>query len=63
MPKVEVTVSTDKIGSEVQKVFDIDNEDWKDMQSWEKDEMMLGLLLEHGMINWDYMVVPCLRLK
>ena len=55
--KVEITVRTDKVGSNMERIIKIDDDEWNDMDDQERDEHALGIVLQN-MIEWGYEEVP-----
>lgn len=49
--KVKISVSTDKIGSGVDKIIDIDDEDFEDMDETEIERHIEEVVWEHATMN------------
>ena len=52
--KVTIYVSTDKVGSRVEKTIEFDAEEWLDMDFKERDEVCHECLFDECMIDWGW---------
>jgi hypothetical protein len=50
--QIEISVRTNKVGSESKQIIQFDKEDWDDMGGDERQELMLEELF--NMIDWDW---------
>lgn len=51
--KIEITIRTDKVGSEVTRIVEFDREDWDEMDGWVKDKVLLEDEV-NPMIEWSW---------
>lgn len=52
--RIELTVRTDRLGSQTDTVIPFDREDWEAMSPLEQDKAILEELLTSGLIEWNY---------
>lgn len=52
MMKIQVYVSTNRVGSKCSKIVDVDDEGWSEMDDRERDEYMRDEMF--SMIEWGY---------
>lgn len=50
--EIKITVRTDRVGSEDERVVEFDREEWQDMDEMERKEACLEIMIE--MVQWDY---------
>ena len=54
---IEITVRTNKVGSDCQFKFSFRKEDWDEMNEMERNQFCFEALLDSGMIDWGYEVI------
>ena len=54
MKKIKLYARTDMVGSKVETIVEVDEDDWASMDDREKKEFMLDELFDRGMVEWGY---------
>lgn len=52
--KFRVYARTNKVGSDVEFDIEVDDEDWEYADELKRDEIMLDMLFDSGLIEWYY---------
>ena len=54
MIEIKISVSTYKIGSEVERIVEIEKDYWEELDSAQRDTLMYEVMQDEMMFSWDY---------
>lgn len=54
MTKFRVSVRTDRVGSKVEGVVELDDEELENLDDVQKDRLIFDIVADMGLFEWDY---------
>lgn len=60
---IEVTVSTDKVGSESTLEFQVRADEWNSLEIYKKNECVLQYLIDNLILEYDYKIIKSIVIE